>query len=838
MDANGTRFHLLLGLDDWGSRCAVVPTNQRLRDAFEAAKNGQDVVVSWSARQELTLGERITIFPTAPANRPPRPSQRRGGAVDELGEIFWISDDEHEILVAKPGETPTLYWPPRAPAVPCKPKQLGAFRTPDDAPAPSAPLTLRGLAALPGGYLVAGAVELRGLLVFDVRSGSTPQQLLWPPGIDFEPFDLTATAAGGVAVLDAAHGRIWQLDRAFAVVAPWLETSAPAAPVFHSIDGPEVVCSAPPVRLEHSFAAASDAIGIAALPNGSLLVLASAAGAQFSTIHRYRGGVERDSFSTELADALIDHDQRANFSLLAHDFAAVTRGDEQLVYVAGAGGDQALVFRLTFAGDRMSAEARPELVAMRLFGGKGLVAGGGSVYYDFGDRWLPLVSQNRGRFERRATVRVLRLDGKQTDCVWHRLFLDACIPPECDVLVVTRTSNDEALLPFAPLMQEPKLLRRNLPPQACGLSTWELLFQHAKGRFLQIELTLAGNGRATPRIRALQAYYPRFSYLEHYLPGVYRENPESSSFLDRFLALFEGFFTTIEDRIAAAHLLADVRSAPPDALEWLAGWFAIAFDESWSDAKRRLFLQHAVEFFEWRGTARGLLAALGLALEECPDASLFDFAAPLPRTGVRIQEAFRARPRAAVAEVSAEALNPPDESDSTWLAHLERTYGSAAALNERYGTDFENLAGTAAGKVSPENLARIGAELRFFTQNVIPFSSTAHHFSVFFPLPPGSTDAPRRTDLAARVIRLEKPAHTTFEVDFYWTWFRLGEARLGEGTVVDLGSRSPSLIAPYAVGSTRIGAAYLAPDAAAIGPGRTILGRSCGRQPSPSGEMR
>jgi hypothetical protein len=88
------------------------------------------------------------------------------------------------------------------------------------------------------------------------------------------------------------------------------------------------------------------------------------------------------------------------------------------------------------------------------------------------------------------------------------------------------------------------------------------------------------------------------------------------------------------------------------------------------------------------------------------------------------------------------------------------------------------------------------------------------------------------------VIGLEKPAHTTFNVDFYWTWFRLGEARIGEGTVVDLGSRSPSLIAPYAIGGTRIGAAYLASDSTAIGPGRMILGRSCARQPSPSGEMR
>ena len=832
MDANGTKFHLLLGADDWGTRCVLAPTGQPLAGAFEAARNGQEVVVSFNARNELTLGERITIFPTAPANKPPRPSQRRGAAVDELGEIFWISDDEHEILTARPEEAPAVFWSSHPQPVTCKPKVLGGFRAPEDAAAPPPLLTLRGLASLPGGYLVAGVVESRGLLVFDVRSGSTPQQLLWPREVDFEPFDLATTADGGVAVLDARNTRVWQLDRAFAAVAPWLETKTSAAPSFHSIEGQPAPPAAAPVTAEHGFSTLAGATGIAALPNGSLLVLVNAGGARFSTIHRYRDGVERDSFSTELANLLIDHDQRGQFSLLAHDVAAVTRGGEQLLYVVGADGDQAVVFRLTFENDKMTAEARPELVTLRLFGGKGLAVGNDTVYYDFGDRWLPLVSQNRGRFQRSATVRVVKLDGKQTDCVWHRLLLEACIPPECDVAVATRAANDEALLPLAPLIDEPPLLRRKEPPHGCSLSDWELLFQRAKGRYLQIELTLTGNGRATPRIRALRASYPRFSYLDHYLPGAYRENAESASFLDRFLALFEGFFTNIEDRIAAAHLLIDVRGTPADALEWLAGWFSIAFDESWSEERQRLFLQHAVEFFEWRGTTRGLLAALGLALEECPDESFFDFSAPMPRTGVRIQEAFRARPPAAVANVSAEALNPPDESDSTWIAHLERMYGSAAALNEKYGTSFRNLSEVRARD------AGIGAELRFFHQNVAPFSTTAHHFSVFLPLPPGSADAPRRTDLAARVIRLEKPAHTTFTVDFYWTWFRLGEARIGEGTVVDLGARSPSLIAPYAVGTTRIGAAYYVPDSSAIGPGRTILGRSCGRQPSPSGEMR
>ncbi|HEX7831707.1 MAG TPA: phage tail protein, partial [Thermoanaerobaculia bacterium] len=498
--------------------------------------------------------------------------------------------------------------------------------------------------------------------------------------------------------------------------------------------------------------------------------------------------------------------------------------------------------RIRAKNDGIRIEPLAEFVAMRLFGGKGLASSGDQVFYDFGPRWLPLVTQDRGRYERSATIRVVKLDGKLPDCVWHRLFLDACIPPDCDVVVRTRCANDEKELAFAPLVDEPRLIRRStgselpwvagcqlsvvgssaessasgsgggLPPTANRqppTATWELLFQSSKGRYLQLELTLLGTGRTTPRIRAMRAYYPRFSYLEKYLPAVYRENAASASFLDRFLALFEGFYTNIEDRIAAVQTLFDVRSAPPDALEWLASWLSVAYDPSWPDKKRRLFLKHAVDFFAWRGTRPAILAALRLALEDCPRESLFDFEAKSPRSGVRIVE----RPANAQRSANVKQL---------WTRHLQRTHGSVAALNASNGTTFTSLDEIEVGRVKSEWDA--------FKTYVMPVHERAHHFTVFIPLPPG-TDGSAKLDLARRVVQLEKPAHTTFNVDFYWTWFRLGEARLGADTVVDRGSRSPFLIAPYAVNRTRIGNGYLSPDTTRIGPGRTILGRGCARRP-------
>ena len=62
------------------------------------------------------------------------------------------------------------------------------------------------------------------------------------------------------------------------------------------------------------------------------------------------------------------------------------------------------------------------------------------------------------------------------------------------------------------------------------------------------------------------------------------------------------------------------------------------------------------------------------------------------------------------------------------------------------------------------------------------------------------------------MIALEKPAHTTFEVKFFWAFFRVGEARVGEETIVDLGSRSPELLSPFVLNRNYLGSGWLADE--------------------------
>jgi phage tail-like protein len=479
--------------------------------------------------------------------------------------------------------------------------------------------------------------------------------------------------------------------------------------------------------------------------------------------------------------------------------------------------------------------------------------------------------QKRPRYVGEAALTTKIFDGKEPDCVWHRLMLDASIPSDAAIEVQSRSHNDPNLLAAQAFQDEPAPYKRRngteLPWTNAGVDTYELLFQRATGRYIQLRLILSGSGRSTPKIRALRAYYPRFSYLSHYVPSVYREDTASASFLDRFLANTEGFFTSIEDRIATVQALFDVASAPPDTLAWLANWFGVALDPAWTEPKQRLFLRNAMQFFEARGTLPGLIMALRLTLENCADQGIFT-AQSNPLTSVRIVEGFRNRslpigmlqdsaaasglpvqlqtnlwtpsqggdelnrryrealqlPATALYPLSLQTSDPnysgwqafsrttlgfvpsisPDPA--LWKAFLVTRYFTITALNAAYLMNFSNFDDVALPLTTPQQPQALTDWYRF--QGVVLMQSSAHQFTVYLPQPvTGTSDASTR--LAKRVIDLEKPAHTTYDIQFYWAFFRVGDARLGQDSVLDSGSRAPQLLGPAVLGSTYVGSTYL-----------------------------
>lgn len=702
-DANGSRFALVLGRQDWG-QCrlddAQWPGLPTLDALWASATQHNAAPLAFDTDSaSIGLSQRISHFVAAKGDVPPSASQRLGAAADANGNVYAIVDGGTRITVRNAGTGRVSTFWPVARAIP-EPAP-GAFALAEPLPAP-VPEHFHGLAVTSAHYLVVGlppvSTPRSGLLVFDLLAGGPPLPLSWPLPWVMSPLDMAARPCGGLTVLDKIGRRVWLLNRRLGMEAtfPVSPLAAQTPPDFrastapgsdHSTPPNEATDTSSPTPRQPWFSLQTTALGgghpvaIEVLPDGGILVLDEAGADGFALVSLYRDGVLQAQASTadilRVAQEQAQGSTQANpsISLRGFDFAfhADGPGDKKLapprLVVVSTEGNQAYVFELQWDATQphpLQLVAQAGYLPLKRYGGLQLVSAGpaqvegdtGLLYASEGN-WLPLVAQRRPRHVPQATVLTEPFDGSDPDCTWHRVMLDACIPSGCSVQVASRSTNELALLPDLPFTDEPAPLLRpdgsELPwliegPGAStdatrGHGTWELLLQGARGRWLQLRLTLQGNELSTPRITALRAWRPRFSYLQHYLPAAYREDAASADFLERFLANFEGQFTALEDRIATARALFDVRSAPADTLDWLAGWLGLVLDPALDEPRRRQLIRHAMPLYQYRGTPQALRLSVQLALSPCvPDA---DFALPTrsqeAARGVRLVESYLTR---------------------------------------------------------------------------------------------------------------------------------------------------------------------------------------------------
>lgn len=817
MDPNGTRFHLLSTRRDWLDSCREEHPDGR------PAAPGQWTRLEWNEQDSsLRLRADLPLFRRRQGGQPLGLDGRRGAAADRYGNRYWIAADRSGI-----------YWQPsggRLPAPWWSPEMAPSVATEGFSPIsqPAEPPRLAGLAITAHQYLAAGVAG--GLLLFDLPKGGPPRFLPFPADLALNPWDLAAAADGGLWVLDRDRRRAYALDRRFrfrAVGETLTETPAFEAPAFRPAEGAADGSPLPYVRhLGLDLApVAADPIAIEALPDGGALILDHAPAADSSRLLAYRAG----GFSEPLPLAEPQSDGGDPIKVRALDFAYDP--DLARVYAVDSWGLQAIAF--DFGGDSPSLlELRQDFLPLHNHGGRGLMvareAGAARVLYDLSApgnadasvRWAGLVAlDDENRYEREGVLLSPVFDGKARDCVWDSLFLDACVAPETAVMVQSRVHNDRDLVETVPFRAEPGLYLRSLgaelpfhdpyadrDPRPDHAGTHELLLQRAEGRYLQLRLQLLGNGAASPEIRALRVYYPRYSYSEQYLPAVYREDAESASFLERFLANFRGFHNHIEAHIGEVGSLFDPASAPPEALDWLAGWLGLTLDPLWGELhrqdanpphadRRRLLIRFAPRLFERRGTPEGIRFALHLLLDPC----LEEFIDRLQAAATAEDTALRL----ALARYGVPYPTPydgPDAIESLFYRYLlaaERP--TQIRLVERYTT--RGGRGRVAGDPTAADRPDEGA----------------HRFSVLVP----DDLAPEQQAMAERIVRLEKPAHADFDLRAYTEGFRVGTARLGLDTLLgDSGA-----FRPIALGRHVLSDGYLVPAPPMDEPERILLNR-------------
>ncbi|MFD0020596.1 phage tail protein [Streptomyces sp. NPDC058382] len=94
------------------------------------------------------------------------------------------------------------------------------------------------------------------------------------------------------------------------------------------------------------------------------------------------------------------------------------------------------------------------------------------------------------------------------------------------------------------------------------------------------------------------------------LPALYADD----DFAQRFTAGLDTVLAPVFATLDNLPSYFEPRVAPADFVDWLATWVGAFDDPRWPVERRREAVVHAVELHRWRGTRRGLVEGLRLAL--------------------------------------------------------------------------------------------------------------------------------------------------------------------------------------------------------------------------------
>lgn len=200
-----------------------------------------------------------------------------------------------------------------------------------------------------------------------------------------------------------------------------------------------------------------------------------------------------------------------------------------------------------------------------------------------------------GRYVADGEFRTQRIDSGISRCRWHRVRVDADVPPGTAVSVAIVVSEDGH---FADTDWQ------RLPP---GVT--DVLVDQPPGRLLTARVRLSGDTSATPVLRRIRLDFPRTTSAD-LLPAAFRVDPAADDFTERFLSLFDATLADLDRAIERHPALLDPDGVPDRALPWLAGLLGLSFESGWDASTRRALLAAAPWLYRWRGTRQALARAI------------------------------------------------------------------------------------------------------------------------------------------------------------------------------------------------------------------------------------
>ncbi|MGA2395877.1 MAG: phage tail protein [Candidatus Lustribacter sp.] len=207
-------------------------------------------------------------------------------------------------------------------------------------------------------------------------------------------------------------------------------------------------------------------------------------------------------------------------------------------------------------------------------------------------------------------------DGQTAGCRWDRVSFELQLPAGTSVSFLTYTADtDRGAAAIAAL--DPSEWAAPVTIQGPYTGWTDMLVRSAPGRYLWLQITLAGTAAASAELRRLAIAFPRNTSLR-FLPAIYSTDAGGRDFNERLLSLFDAMRDQIKGEIRALAQVIDPRTTDArtqrDFLDWLGTWFNVELYRAWPIERRRAVIHHAGELFRLRGTARGIELFIELAL--------------------------------------------------------------------------------------------------------------------------------------------------------------------------------------------------------------------------------